>query len=126
MKKILNVLLYLPMPIIGIYYGVWFSIPGDSDTIPLMSMLTGIILVALPMLLLSILNIAMFIINIKCNNINKRIIIHTLIGGMMTPAIAFLWLLIMSNFNLYFVTGVYAFVSFILGIILLILTNKDN
>ncbi len=64
------------MPIIGIYYGVWFSIPGDSDTIPLMSMLTGIILVALPMLVLSILNIAMFIINIKCNNINKRIIVN--------------------------------------------------
>lgn len=124
MKKLLNILLYLPMPVMGIGYGIYFSIPGDSDTVPFASMLTGIILVALPMMILSIFNIAMFLANCKCGKADKKVRRHTLIGGMISPVLAFLWLFIMSNFNVYLVTGVYVFVSLISGTILLVLNAK--
>ncbi len=119
MKKLFSALLYLPMTIIGIYYGIYFSIPGDGDTIPLASMIIGIMLVAIPMLILSVLNIAMFIINIKYNS--TKIQMLTLIGGIIVPVLAFLWLLILSSFTVYITTGIYAFTSCVLGIILLIL-----
>lgn len=117
MKKMLNALLFLPMPLIGIYYGVYFSIPSDSDTIPIASVLIGLLLVALPMLILSILNIILFIVNIKCSN--TRLITISTIVGMITPIASFLWLFVISSFTVYLVTGIYAFVSLILGIILL-------
>ncbi len=117
MKKILNALLFLPMPLIGIYYGVYFSTPSNSDTIPIASVLIGLLLVALPMLILSILNIILFIVNIKCSN-TQLITISTIVG-MITPIASFLWLFVISSFTVYLVTGIYAFVSLILGIILL-------
>ncbi len=117
MKKMLNALLFLPMPLIGIYYGVYFSTPSNSDTIPIASMLIGLLLVALPMLILSIINIILFIVNIKCSN--TRLITISTIVGMITPIASFLWLFIISSFTVYLVTGIYAFVSLIFGIILL-------
>ena len=117
MKKMLNALLFLPMPLIGIYYGVYFSTPSNSDTIPIASVLIGLLLVALPMLILSILNIILFIVNIKCSN-TQLITISTIVG-MITPIASFLWLFVISSFTVYLVTGIYAFVSLILGIILL-------
>lgn len=126
MKKMLNALLFLPMPLIGIYYGVYFSTPSNSDTIPIASVLIGLLLVALPMLILSILNIILFIVNIKCSN-TQLITISTIVG-MITPIASFLWLFVISSFTVYLVTGIYAFVSLILGIILLksILNNTTE
>lgn len=123
MKKVLNTLLFLPMPLIGIYYGVYFSIPSDSDTIPIASVIIGLILVALPMLILSIINITLFIVNNKCSD-SRRIKISTIVG-MITPIVSFLWLFVISWFNVYLVTGIYAFISLILGIILL-KANSSN
>ena len=124
MKKVLNTLLFLPMPLIGIYYGVYFSIPSDSDTIPIASMLIGVFLVALPMLIISVLNIILFIVSIKCSN-NRLIMISTIVG-MITPIASFLWLFVISSFTVYLVTGIYAFVSLILGIILLKSNSSNN
>jgi len=123
LKKVLNTLLFLPMPLIGIYYGVYFSIPSDSDTIPIASVIIGLILVALPMLILSIINITLFIVNNKCSD-SRRIKISTIVG-MITPIASFLWLFVISWFNVYLVTGIYAFISLILGIILL-KANSSN
>jgi len=123
LKKVLNTLLFLPMPLIGIYYGVYFSIPSDSDTIPIASVIIGLILVALPMLILSIINITLFIVNNKCSD-SRRIKISTIVG-MITPIVSFLWLFVISWFNVYLVTGIYAFISLILGIILL-KANSSN
>ncbi len=126
MNKLLKIIMYLPMPLIGIYYGIYFSIPGDSDTIPFASMLTGIILVAVPMLFLSILNVFMFIISIKYNmNIEKKVRSMILLGGMLTPVLAFLWLYLISSFTVYAVTGIYVLISFVSGSILFLL-NKRN
>ena len=111
------------MPLIGIYYGVYFSIPSDSDTIPIASVIIGLILVALPMLILSIINITLFIVNNKCSD-SRRIKISTIVG-MITPIVSFLWLFVISWFNVYLVTGIYAFISLILGIILL-KANSSN
>ncbi len=124
MKKMLNALLFLPMPLIGIYYGVYFSTPSNSDTIPIASVLIGLLLVALPMLILSILNIILFIVNIKCSN--TRLITISTIVGMITPIASFLWLFVISSFTVYLVTGIYAFVSLILGIILLKSNSSNN
>ena len=124
MKKMLNALLFLPMPLIGIYYGVYFSTPSNSDTIPIASVLIGLLLVALPMLILSILNIILFIVNIKCSN--TRLTTISTIVGMITPIASFLWLFIISSFTVYIVTGIYAFVSLILGIILLKSNSSNN
>lgn len=124
MKKVLNTLLFLPMPLIGIYYGVHFSTPNNSDTIPIASMLIGVFLVALPMLILSVLNIILFIVSIKCSN-NRLIMISTIVG-MITPIASFLWLFVISSFTVYLVTGIYAFISLILGIILLKANSSNN
>lgn len=124
MKKVLNTLLFLPMPLIGIYYGVYFSIPSDSDTIPIASVIIGLILVALPMLILSIINITLFIVNNKCSD-SRRIKISTIVG-MITPIVSFLWLFVISWFNVYLVTGIYAFISLILGIILLKVNSSND
>ena len=124
MKKALSTLLFLPMPLIGIYYGVYFSTPSNSDTIPIASMMIGLFLVAAPMLILSVLNIIMFIVTIKCSD--KRVKMFSVIVGMITPIAAFLWLFVMSSFTVYLVTGIYAFISLILGIILLISNLRDN
>lgn len=124
MKKMLNALLFLPMPLIGIYYGVYFSTPSNSDTIPIASVLIGLLLVALPMLILSILNIILFIVNIKCSN-TQLITISTIVG-MITPIASFLWLFVISSFTVYLITGIYAFVSLILGIILLKSNSSNN
>ncbi len=124
MKKVLNALLFLPMPLIGIYYGVYFSTPSNNDTIPIASMLIGLILVALPMLILSILNIILFIVSIKCSN--SRLITISTIVGMITPIASFLWLFVISSFTVYLVTGIYAFISLILGIILLKSNSSNN
>ena len=124
MKKVLNALLFLPMPLIGIYYVVYFSTPSNNDTIPIASMLIGLILDALPMLILSILNIILFIVSIKCSN--SRLITISTIVGMITPIASFLWLFVISSFTVYLVTGIYAFISLILGIILLKYNSSNN
>ena len=124
MKKVLNTLLFLPMPLIGIYYGVYFSTPSNSDTIPIASVIIGLILVALPMLILSIINITLFIVNNKCSD-SRRIKISTIVG-MITPIVSFLWLFVISWFNVYLVTGIYAFISLILGIILLKVNSSND
>ncbi len=124
MKNMLNALLFLPMPLIGIYYGVYFSTPSNSDTIPIASVLIGLLLVALPMLILSILNIILFIVSIKCSN-NRLITISTIVG-MITPIASFLWLFVISSFTVYLVTGIYAFISLIFGIILLKSNSSNN
>lgn len=123
MKKVLNALLFLPMPFIGIYYGIYFSTPGDSDTIPFASVLIGLLLVALPMLILSIINIKFFIVNNKSSD-SRRIMISTIVG-MITPILSFLWIFLISSFTVYLVTGIYASISLILGIILL-KANSSN
>lgn len=124
MKKALNVSLFLQMPLISIYYGVYFSVPSSSDTIPIASMLTGLFLVALPMLRFSILNIILFIVSIKCSN--SRLIMISTIGGVITSIASFLWLFVISSFTVYLVTGIYAFISLILGIILLKSNSYNN
>lgn len=124
MKRIKSFLLYFPMVIIGTYYGIVFSTPGDSDTIPFASMIIGMILVGFPMLAFSVFNIAMMIINVTSSD--KKIRTFTLICGMISPVLSFLWLLIISSFTVYVLTGVYAVFSVVFGIILLILNNKGN
>lgn len=118
MKKFLNILLFMPMTLIGIYYGVLFSVPDDSDTIRAASVFIGIFLVAVPMLILSVFNIILFAFRMKSNDIFIRKL--TIILGMITSCAAFLWLLIISSFTVYIVTGIYAFISLVIGIILLI------
>ena len=124
MKKVLTALLFLPMLLIGIYYGVCFSTPSNSDTIPVASMLIGLLLVALPMLILSVINVILYIVSIKCNN--RQLIMISTIAGMITPIASFLWLFVISSFNVYLVTGIYAFISLILGIVLLKANSSKN
>lgn len=124
MKKVLTALLFLPMLLIGIYYGVCFSTPSNSDTIPAASMLIGLLLVALPMLILSVINVILYIVSIKCNN--RQLIMISTIAGMITPIASFLWLFVISSFNVYLVTGIYAFISLILGIVLLKANSSKN
>ena len=124
MKKVLTALLFLPMLLIGIYYGVCFSTPSNSHTIPAASMLIGLLLVALPMLILSVINVILYIVSIKCNN--RQLIIISTIAGMITPIASFLWLFVISSFNVYLVTGIYAFISLILGIVLLKANSSKN
>lgn len=124
MKKVLTALLFLPMLLIGIYYGVCFSTPSNSDTIPAASMLIGLLLVALPMLILSVINVILYIVSIKCNN--RQLIMISTIAGMITPITSFLWLFVISSFNVYLVTGIYAFISLILGIVLLKANSSKN
>ena len=124
MKKVLTALLFLPMLLIGIYYGMCFSTPSNSDTIPAASMLIGLLLVALPMLILSVINVILYIVSIKCNN--RQLIMISTIAGMITPIASFLWLFVISSFNVYLVTGIYAFISLILGIVLLKANSSKN
>lgn len=119
MKKILSALLYLPMVLIGIFYSIYFAIPGDSDTIPFASMLIGIILVAIPMLALCVCNVMMFVIFTRHKKVSKRIRKFIIIGGMLTSIWSFLWLFLISSFTVYVVTGVYALAALVLGGVLL-------
>lgn len=124
MKKILNILLYLPMLPIGIYYSMLFSVPDSSDTIPAASMFIGILLVAVPMLIFSVFDIIAFIIGLKSQN--RKVINISLICGIVIPFLAFLWLFIISGFTVYTVTGIYAVAALIIGVILLISDTKNK
>lgn len=125
MKKLLSALLYLPMVLIGIYYSIYFAMPGDSDTIPFASMLIGIILVALPMLALCVCNVMMFVIFTGHNKISKRNRKRIIFSGMLTPILSFLWLFLISSFTVYVVTGVYVLAALVLGGVLLGMEKND-
>ena len=124
MKKLLYILLFMPMSLIGIYYGVFFSFPSDNDTIRAASVFIGFFLVAVPMFILSVFNIILFVVRMKSNDFFIRKL--TIILGMITPCAAFLWLFIISSFTVYIVTGIYAFISLAIGILLLISDAGNN
>ena len=72
----------------------------------------------------TVFDLNIFIVSIKCSN--SRLIMISTIGGMITSIASFLWLFVISSFAVYLVTGIYAFISLILGIILLKSNSYNN